>query len=223
MIVIIAGMHRSGTSAVAGMLHANGVVMGEDKDFYPPPMKENPKGFYENVRFRRINDEILKRNGYKVKSFDPNIPIVHIIRDEEMRFKMMNLIQYYEDRFTNWGWKDPRTSLTLMSWINVIKDIGLSHKLRFIVTCRPVEEIRKSMLARGNKEKRQDQFLDLAAAYYKRFYDNFIQFDGMLSYLLTFQDLINKTEWVAKELSTFVGTKIEDISFVDKEIARNVS
>ena len=77
MIVIVVGVHRSGTSAVAGILHLNGIAMGSEKTFKPKPMPQNPRGFYENYDFRKLNDRILKLAGYRVKSFDTLIPQAH--------------------------------------------------------------------------------------------------------------------------------------------------
>ena len=51
MIVIVVGMHRSGTSAVAGILHLHGISMGSEKTFKPKPLPQNPMGFYENFGF----------------------------------------------------------------------------------------------------------------------------------------------------------------------------
>ena len=48
MITIVLGMHRSGTSVVAGILHFNKVSMGTYETFWPRPLPQNPKGFYDN-------------------------------------------------------------------------------------------------------------------------------------------------------------------------------
>ena len=74
MIVIVLGMHRSGTSAIAGILHLNKIIMGSKDNFKPKPLPQNPKGFYENYDFRKINDQILKKVNYNVKSLNYNIP-----------------------------------------------------------------------------------------------------------------------------------------------------
>ena len=69
MITIILGMHRSGTSTVAGVLHLNKIIMGTYQNFWPRPLTQNPKGFYENydftpnkliVRYRRNTDSIKR-------------------------------------------------------------------------------------------------------------------------------------------------------------------
>lgn len=231
MIVLVCGMHRSGTSAMAGMLHANGIHMGDEKDFYPPPMKENPKGFYENVRFRRINDVILKQSGYKVKSFSPDIPDISITQVEKTRDKMMDLINYYNKDHEHWGWKDPRTNLTLLSWMSMFhqmklistEDYKTSYKnIKCVYMFRAPEEVATSMRTRGNKETKPGQFEKLAEVYTQRFTKVANQYK--LPVLgINFQDLINNTAANASALSLYLGKDITDISFIDPEIAKNVA
>ena len=224
MIVIICGMHRSGTSALAGMLHANKICMGDErkKDFYPPPMKENPKGFYENVRFRRVNDAILKRVGYSVKSFDSYIPEVPICSDVKIRGKMKELITEFDSTNVNWGWKDPRTSLTLLTWVDVLKTMDFYRKAKAIFIVRDPDEIAESMLARGNKEKVEGQFKSLALQYMFRAVVC-LSDTGMPFTPIAFGTLIRHPEDVAENLSSFLGAEITDTSFIDPEIARTIA
>ena len=93
MIVIVLGMHRSGTSTVAGILHLNNILMGTYQNFWPRPLRQNPKGFYENYDFRKINDMILKKHNYDVKSYNSNIPMVHL--NESLTFKMIKLLKVF--------------------------------------------------------------------------------------------------------------------------------
>ena len=117
-------MHRSGTSAVAGILHLNGIAMGSEKTFKPKPLPQNPKGFYENYDFRKINDQILKQAGYKVKSFDTDIPVVHA--SDRTVAKMGKLTEKQVSENTDWGWKAPRTCLPLSEWLSSKKHLLIS-------------------------------------------------------------------------------------------------
>ena len=47
-------------------------------NFKPKPLPQNPKGFYENYDFRKINDQILEKVNYNVKSLNYNIPFISI-------------------------------------------------------------------------------------------------------------------------------------------------
>jgi hypothetical protein len=66
--VVILGMHRSGTSAVAGMFVCAGFFAGRDDDLMPPSA-DNPAGYHENLRIHRANERILER--LRGSWFDP--------------------------------------------------------------------------------------------------------------------------------------------------------
>lgn len=58
--VVVLGMHRSGTSALAGMLARLGCDLPEA---IMPPNEFNPKGFYESLKAYNLNDAILASGG----------------------------------------------------------------------------------------------------------------------------------------------------------------
>ena len=72
--VIVIGCYRTGTSAVAGVLHHLGVSMGKSFD---PPAKSNPKGFFEDLDFKNLHP-MLERSteDFKKLCFD-------IVKDRE--------------------------------------------------------------------------------------------------------------------------------------------
>ena len=207
---------------MAGLLHSNGVVMGRKDDFFPPPMKENPKGFFENKRFRKINDAILSLSGYSVKSWDPTIPAVRPV-NPILKKEMADLVKGYEQEFEWWGWKDPRTMLTLPVWHDVINKLGIANKILIIKLARSSVDISKSMLNRGNKEKFKRQFIEVADEYERRFS---IFYDGICNTVpcitIKFKDLIMHPYLVAADLSVFTGKELWDVDFIDKTIPNNI-
>lgn len=221
MIVMVLGMHRSGTSAMAGLLHKNGVAMGREKDFYPPPIKENPKGFYENVRFRRINDAILKEYGYRVKSFLPQVPDVHP-QGTALSERVENLILEYDREFPIWGWKDPRTSLTAPVWFSALKRLGLIDSTRVILMEREHCKVAESMRRRGNKERYDDQFEQLSIKYYNRirYYLYYLGFKLEVLALNFEGDVLVETEVTCTLLSLFLGHQIRDMSHIEPSISK---
>ncbi|MBE9481821.1 MAG: sulfotransferase family protein, partial [Bacteroidetes bacterium] len=54
--IFILGMHRSGTSAITGVLKILGVNLGSS---LMPPLEDNPKGYFENLNVFKVNEEIL--------------------------------------------------------------------------------------------------------------------------------------------------------------------
>ena len=221
MIIIVAGMHRCGTSALAGLLHKNNVLMGRKSDFYPPPMKENPKGFYENVRFRRLNDKALAQVGYKVKSWKVP-PAEPIVPSDNLMAAMAELIEEYHSKFDNWGWKDPRTSLVLDSWLEILDQYGLKEETRIIQMIRNPVQVRNSMLRRGNKEPREGQFLEVAEAY-RAAALKYVAEAGFEAQhkILPFKQIVRNARDAADMISEFIGLPLDDISHIDPNLERN--
>ncbi|MDA8299957.1 MAG: hypothetical protein M0005_00060 [Actinomycetota bacterium] len=60
--VAIVGMHRSGTSAVAGFLAQAGYFAGKDDELLPP-QEDNPKGYFEREDVNALNDELFASLG----------------------------------------------------------------------------------------------------------------------------------------------------------------
>ena len=65
MPVCIAGMHRSGTSLIAHLLHDCGLYLGPEQSLIPAT-KSNIDGHWEHAGFVALNDEILSCNGRRV-------------------------------------------------------------------------------------------------------------------------------------------------------------
>ena len=145
---MILGMHRSGTSTISGVLHMNKIIMGTYQNFWPRPLNQNPKGFYENYDFRKINDQLLKRSGYDVKSYSTNIPEIN--KSDKLSRKMKVLIEKSNLSYPDWGWKDPRTSLTAMHWANAIDDLNLGTVLNIIFMARKASSVSRSLKIRNN-------------------------------------------------------------------------
>ena len=59
-IYIVLGMHRSGTSVFTRSLKIFNLNYGKD---LAKPRKDNPKGFFEDEDFFRINDKNLRNMG----------------------------------------------------------------------------------------------------------------------------------------------------------------
>jgi len=68
--IVVAGMHRSGTSLVAELLNAMGIYAGEPGDLAPPDIF-NPTGYWEHRVAAEINRDILAALGASWKNVTP--------------------------------------------------------------------------------------------------------------------------------------------------------
>ena len=141
--VCIAGMHRSGTSTVAQLLSKCGLYLGS-KDDLVAAGPANPDGYWENKRFLAINRRILEvyRSGWDLPpSLEDGWQNGEAMRP--LRLEAEHLLGDFEGR-EPWGWKDPRSCLTLPFWTSLLPDA------KVVVCLRNPLEVAVSLRRRGN-------------------------------------------------------------------------
>lgn len=137
-ILIVAGMHRSGTSFVTSRLQEAGLDMGER---LAPGAAGNVKGFFENIDFVELHESMLDAQGIDKRGWtvERNIKI-----PKEFESKAQDVISKNEsDRA--WGWKDPRTTLFLESWHQHLP------QAKVLLLYRSPWEVVDSLFRRGDK------------------------------------------------------------------------
>jgi len=104
---VILGMHRSATSLLAKGLDEVGVYMGDE---LLGPDNHNIYGHYEDIDFLKLNIKILETAGGSWDNPPEEEAILSLRR--EFGNKIESLVRKKE-REPFWGWKDPRTTLTV--------------------------------------------------------------------------------------------------------------
>ena len=219
MITIVLGMHRSGTSVVAGILHFNKVSMGTYETFWPRPLPQNPKGFYENYDFRKINDTILQESDYNTKHYKTRIPIPE--PSKSIRGKMIKTVGKYESKFKNWGWKDPRTCLTISNWIEVFKEVDLIEKVNIIFVSRKSLSVARSLKKRNAIPLLQG--VNLWKVYTERAI-NFCELSDIPTLYLSFENILEEPVIECEKLFNFLSQPFNKnivSDFVEKKISKN--
>jgi hypothetical protein len=121
--IVVAGMHRSGTSLVASILSSLGVDMGERQ---LAADRHNPRGYFEDLDFLALNREMLCAATACDDGGHPDWGWTESERLDRDGFAA------YRERAARlvgeqagargdrgnalWGWKDPRSSLVLDFW-----------------------------------------------------------------------------------------------------------
>jgi glycosyltransferase involved in cell wall biosynthesis len=115
-IIIVLGMHRSGTSSITRGLMALGVPLGDD--LYPAGI-DNPKGFWEDKDCLGINEELLTLLGSSYDQLDLGFEINGSdSRIQELRVRASEILQKKLMQGGGlWGFKDPRTCRLLRFWL----------------------------------------------------------------------------------------------------------
>jgi hypothetical protein len=121
--IIVLGMHRSGTSLVADIVHRWGAFAGDEEDLLPADDK-NANGYWEYAPLVTFDNELLisvESNWFIPPSDDSAIR--GLINKPGYRHKGELLIEAMEDAGL-WFWKDPRLSLLLPFWQQIWDDVA---------------------------------------------------------------------------------------------------
>jgi len=99
---------------VTRLLHCCGLELGAESELMPA-QADNPEGFWEHLGFVALNDELLSELGGAWDLPPKANEDFTTVRLDPLRLKARLLIEKF-DPATVWGWKDPRNSLTLPFW-----------------------------------------------------------------------------------------------------------
>lgn len=133
--IVVLGMHRSGTSCLTGIMQRFGVELGEVFTANP----HNKKGNRESAQIMSLNDNILAFNG---GSWDE--PVIVAKWNQQQREERDAIIaELSYAAFDHWGFKDPRTLLTLPFWSEAIEP-------QYIGTVRHPVSVARSLKKRGD-------------------------------------------------------------------------
>jgi hypothetical protein len=144
MPTAIIGMHRSGTSMLARLLNICGMSLGDEEQINPD-LHANPKGHWEHLKFIEINERVLA-------CFGGSSPWPQLFpsdwRERPEIGVLWNEARELIDReFAGgraWAWKDPRTSVTLPFWQEIIPD------LRYVICVRNPLDVAASLKSRDD-------------------------------------------------------------------------
>ena len=159
--VVVLGMHRSGTSLVAGCLQRLGV------DFGPrlmPPDADNPRGYFEHNDVVNLHDRLLlalDRSWDETSPFPPewwrNADLL-----DPYRQQLLDLLRRDFPTAQLWGLKDPRLCRLLPWWEPLWAETG-STPLFVLVGRRP-GEVAASLARREKMSTPKANFLWLRHA-----------------------------------------------------------
>lgn len=143
--ILVAGMHRSGTSATAGALARLGIALG---DRLLAPGEDNPKGYFENERAVGIHERLLRRLG---RRWDD---VRELPRDwaagAAARRARQSIERLVRDEFAGervWAVKDPRICRFLPLWLETLPQVGVEAVV--LMVARKPSEVAGSIARRN--------------------------------------------------------------------------
>ena len=120
--VMVLGVPRSGTSALARLIPVLGIELGDEM---VPPSHNNPRGFFEDTAVQRINVKLLELAGRHLEWPGFDRTKVQFAPDyKRLRYEAAALLR---QRFANldfWAFKDPRATRLLFFWQSVFAEIS---------------------------------------------------------------------------------------------------
>lgn len=144
--LIVLGMHRSGTSALTGVMNSLGVELG--RELYAPQQGVNERGFWEHSDIVDVHDELLAVLG---SSWDDLLPLPDAWWSNPKLARIKSrLVQLVRRDFSSaalWGLKDPRMSLLLPLWLQVFDDLHV--RPHFLIMFRDPVSVAKSLETRN--------------------------------------------------------------------------
>ncbi|NEQ35517.1 MAG: chromosome partitioning protein ParA [Okeania sp. SIO3I5] len=136
--LIISSMYSSGSSLTASMLKSAGLHIGrklmEEKE-------NNTQGYFENLDFYEFHKQVLQSQGIDGDGWtlQEKIDIEENFQEKAKEIIAKNSIS------GNWGWKEPRTTLFLDFWADLLPNA------KFILIYRSPWEVVNSLYIRQDK------------------------------------------------------------------------
>jgi hypothetical protein len=143
--IVILGMHRSGTSALAGTVARLGLATPRTP---LPPAPDNPTGFYESLPVVMVNHQLLRaaRCTWNLCfTFEPDClsKLLGLAGGEVI----LDTLRQEFDGTTPFVLKDPRLCLMLPAWLPALRAIETA--IRVLIIVRHPAEVMHSLSVRN--------------------------------------------------------------------------
>lgn len=155
-LVVVLGMHRSGTSAITRSLRALGMELGDN--LMPPHPEQNPKGFWEDMDINALNIQMLAALGKEwhslAKTSDHDVAR---LREAGFMLRAAEVVRAKLKTGAPFAFKDPRISKLLPFWREVFRATRL--KVAYVVAVRNPLSVVRSLGKRNDMPSEQAYYL----------------------------------------------------------------
>jgi len=188
-IFVVTGMHRSGTSFTASLLQSAGLDIGQK---LIGPGQGNIRGFFESYDFVEFHQMVLRSQGAN----DVGWTLQETFDVEDQFVERAKGIISSNSSSSVWGWKDPRTTLFLDFWLELLPNAN------FLLIYRSPWEVIDSLYRRGD-----ELFLEhpeLAVKIWMHYNRKVLEFYDKVPeqcLLVSVSNIANKTETFIREVN----------------------
>ncbi len=195
--IIVTGPGRSGTSAVARVLHESGLSMGRE---FAAPTEFNPLGYYEELPVMLLNDCIIMESGMGRWGYMPSradildVAAAHAAEMDDLASAPSTA-----------GWKDPRFCITLEAWLP-----RLPTKPKLVVCLRsPLAGIESALRHYGFSEvATARQAVEATWESWNGRLLEFIREFRLEATSVDYDELLDRPQETVSALSQFVGRRL---------------
>ncbi|HEC07338.1 MAG TPA: sulfotransferase family protein [Thiolapillus brandeum] len=198
-VVAVLGMHRSGTSSLAGCLEDAGVFLGE----VAPSNRNNPKGNRENRKIISLHKDLLKSNGGSWD--DPPETVLWKKKHKKTRDRIIREFAQHPV----WGFKDPRALLALDGWLEALPNL------------KCVGIFRNPFLVAQSLQRRNEFPLEKALALWLSYNRQLVHHHNRLDFpIVSFDEEADRYIEKVRELTTAldIGLDASRIAFFSPEL-----
>jgi len=192
--ICVLGMARSGTSLTSMILNRLGVYFGPQQHL-SAPYSFNPRGSWEHLLIREINEKIFARFGGDWKN-PPGLPANwHSLRElDDLRTEAAEMVQEDFGHTPLWGYKCILSCMTLPFWQQIIPDMS------YIICLRSPLDVARSL------ERRDGFSLEKGLLLWLLYTRSAIQnTDGQPVHFIFTDQWISDCEGTALRLAEFIG------------------
>lgn len=145
-LVVVLGMHRSGTSAITRGLACLGVSLGER--LLPGVEGDNRKGYFEDIDINALNVEMLRVINSDWSRVAP-IDAMDVAQLEREGFilRAINILRAKASACAIFGFKDPRVAKLMPFWAKVFDYSGF--EVSYVLAMRNPMSVAKSLSQRA--------------------------------------------------------------------------
>jgi hypothetical protein len=186
-VICVLGMHRSGTSCLAGSLEQQGLFLGDVNRSAP----FNRRGNRERFDIMDLQGDILEASG---GTWDNPPPAVEW-KPEHLERAQAILAEHAGEPL--WGFKDPRTLLTLEGWQRLVPDL------------QPAGIFRHPLRVAQSLQSRNELSLDAGLALWKTYNDRLVEIHGRERFpIVCFDDEPATLEAKLREAGQVLGLRV---------------
>jgi hypothetical protein len=213
--ICIVGMHRSGTSLTASLIREMGVAFGPTSSMMAAHPADNAAGYMEQRPLQQLNDHILTATGGDWMHPPELTPGWH--ESEAVQLLANTAVEQISKLYPQderWGWKDPRTSLTLPFWQELIGPMD------YVICLRSPAAVAASLELRYNKGLRKVRPLLRPGFRRRNWYRLWLRYTedalrhtaGSRRLVVVYEDYHSDRNEVIGQLADFLGLPAEPVN-----------